>query len=62
MAKDKVKKTVTMAIDKVCKSCVRCRAEGPESDTVSSSIYIQNAAWEALGRPKKFRITVEAAG
>ena len=59
--KEKVKKTVTMAIDKVCKSCVRCRAEGAEGETVSSSIYIQNATYEALGKLKKFKITVEAA-
>ncbi len=54
------KHTVTMKIDKVCKSCVRCRAEGPEGETVSASIYVQNATYEALGKPKTFKITVEA--
>ena len=58
---DGKKHTVTMKIDKVCKSCVRCRAEGPEGDTVSASIYVQNSAYEALGKPKKFKVTVEAA-
>lgn len=65
MPKDKKttgkKHTVTMKIDKVCKSCVRCRAEGPEGETVAASIYVQNATYEALGKPKTFKVTVEAA-
>ncbi len=42
MAKDKVKKTVTMAIFKECKSSARYQAEGPEEKTVMQNCYLQN--------------------
>ncbi len=62
MAKDKVKKTVTMSVFKECKASVRFQAEGPEADTVMQNCYLQNVTWEALGKPKKVKVTVEAAG
>ena len=58
MAKEKV--AVTMAKDKVCKSCVRFKGEGKEADTVGSSFYLQNAAYKALGDPDKIVLSVSA--
>jgi len=57
----KEKATVVMKSDKKCKSCVRFRGEGEESDTVGSSFYLQNDAFEKLEKPSKIRLTVEAA-
>lgn len=45
--------------NKKCKSCVRYR--NITDDKVTTSIYIQNAEYEALGSPDKIKVTVEAS-
>jgi len=58
MAKKEVK--VTMTQDKVCKSCVRYANSGEEGKTVASSLYLQNDAFNALGKPESISIVVSA--
>lgn len=62
MAKDKTAVTVKMVQDKTCKSCIRFKGEGKEAENVGSSFYLQNAAFEKLGKPDSIILTVEAAG
>lgn len=54
------KKTQTAVLtkDKNCKSCVRFRNQ--KDDKVTTSIYIQNAEFEALGKPDSIKVSVEA--
>lgn len=51
---------VKMFLDKVCKSCVRFKADqgDPAYDNVGTAFYLQNAAFEALGKPKEIMVTV----
>ncbi len=44
--------------DKVCKSCVRYRSPHASKDEVTTSLYLQNDAYEKLGSPKKIQVTV----
>lgn len=55
MGKDKKEATVDMKQTKVCKSCVRF--ENKESD-VAKSLYLDNDAFEKLGKPKKISVIV----
>ncbi len=55
------KVTVTMKKNKTCKSCVRFGAEGKDAENVGSSFYLQNDAFEKLGKPGSIKLTIEAA-
>lgn len=57
------KKTQTTVLPKykVHKSCVRFQAEDASKEKVTSSCYLQNAAYEALGKPDSIKVSVEAA-
>ncbi|KKL90426.1 hypothetical protein LCGC14_1904770 [marine sediment metagenome] len=50
--------TATLKKNKVCKSCVRFRNE--KDDKTTTSIYIQNAEYEELGKPDTIKLSVEA--
>ncbi len=52
---------VEMAVEKKCKSCVRFAAEGQSSAEVCRTLYVQNEALDKLGKPKRIRVTIEAA-
>lgn len=52
--------STTLKKDKQCKSCVRFRSEEPD-EKVTTSIYIQNSAFEAMGRPEMIKLTVTPA-
>ncbi|MBW8002602.1 MAG: hypothetical protein FVQ80_11375 [Planctomycetes bacterium] len=58
---DPKKLTVTMKKNKTCKSCVRFGTEGKDAEDVGSSFYLQNTAFEKLGKPGEIKLTVEAA-
>jgi len=49
--------TTTLKVDKKCKSCVRYRSED-DSDQVTTSLYLQNTAFEVLGKPERITISV----
>jgi len=53
--------SVVMKQDKVCKSCVRFKADGDGAEQVASSLYVQNAAYEKLGKPKSIKVSIESA-
>lgn len=57
MAKTKTQSAV-LTKDKNCKSCVRFRNQ--VDDKVTTSIYIQNAEYETLGKPDSIKVSVEA--
>ena len=59
MAKDKEKVTVEVVMKKTktCKSCVRF--ENKDSD-VAKSLYLDNLAFEKLGKPDAVNIIVSA--
>lgn len=61
MAKDKAGQSVVMALGKKCKSCVRFEAKGDDGEKVAASLYLQNAAFEALGKPESITVTVDKA-
>ena len=57
MAKDKLKKVSTeLEMDKACKSAARfrCADAAPE---VTTSFYLLNEGWAALGKPTKIKLT-----
>jgi len=58
MATDKVE--VQMRTEKECKSCMRYAAQGLASVEVCKSIYVQNQAFDKLGRPDVITVTIEA--
>ncbi len=58
MATDKVE--VQMRTDKVCKSCMRYKAQGQGALEVCRTIYVQNQAFEKLGKPDVITVTIEA--
>lgn len=57
MAKSKTQVAV-LTKDKQCKSCIRYRNQ--KDDKLTTSIYIQNAEYEALGKPDSIKVSVEA--
>jgi len=58
-SKEGVQKSVstTLVKDKTCKSCIRFVSQA-STETVTTSLYLQNAAWEALGKPESVTLTV----
>ena len=57
----KVTKSVKMIADKTCKSCIRYKAVNiDEGNKVAASIYLQNDAYNELGKPKEITVTVTA--
>ena len=54
-------KTVTTALtqDKTCKSCVRYRSTDAD-EKVTTSLYLGNESYKALGNPKKIEVAVSA--
>jgi len=58
MAKENV--VVQMRTDKECKSSMRYAAQGVGAIEVCRTIYIQNQAFDKLGRPDVITITIEA--
>lgn len=53
------KVTVKMKKDKTCKSCQRYKGEGKPAEEVGSSFYLQNPAYEKLGKPSEIKLTIE---
>ncbi len=53
--------TVVLTKDKTCKSCVRFVGKDADSKDVTASLYLQNVSYEALGKPNKIKVSVEAA-
>jgi len=49
----------TLVQNKTCKSCVRYGSKNAE-DKVTTSIYLQNESFEALGKPEKIEVAVSA--
>lgn len=58
MATDKVE--VQMRKDKAWKGCMRYAAQGQCALEVCRSIYVQNQAFDKLGKPDVITITIEA--
>jgi len=58
MATEKVQ--VQMRTDKECKSSMRFAAEGLGAIEVCRTIYVQNQAFDKLGRPEVITVTIEA--
>ncbi len=56
---DPKKATVKMKKDKTCKACVRYKGEGKDAENVGSSFYLQNPAFELLGKPNEIKVTIE---
>ena len=59
MAKSTAQET-TLVQEKICKSCIRFRAEKGRDDEVTTSLYLQSAAYDALGKPKTIKVSVVA--
>lgn len=49
-----------MRIDKQCRSSMRYAAQGKVAREVSRTLYVQDQAFENLGRPDVIMITIEA--
>lgn len=58
MATEKVE--VQMRTDKECKSSMRYAAQGLGALEVCRTLYVQNQAFEKLGKPDVITVTIEA--
>ncbi len=64
MADEKGKKlvlTTTLEQDKTCKSSVRFRSPKGTDDKVTTSLYLQNASYDKLGKPNTVKVSVTRA-
>lgn len=52
--------STVMVLEKVCKSCVRFKSD-VTNEEVSQNIYILNAAYEKLGKPKRINLNISSA-
>ena len=52
--------STTLKKDKDCKSCVRYRSIA-EDEKVTTSLYLSNAAYAALGNPEEIEVRVSAS-
>ena len=58
MAKGKVK--VQMRMNKVCKSSRRYGAWGSAANEICRMMYVENQAFEELGKPNVITVVIEA--
>ncbi len=59
MGQEKI--VVKMDLDKVCKKCMRFGVKGLQAENICPSIYVSNEALDKLGKPKRIKVTIEAA-
>ncbi|MBA7531196.1 hypothetical protein ES705_23407 [subsurface metagenome] len=52
---------VEMDLDKVCKKCMRFGVKGLQAEKICPSIYVANEVLDKLGKPKRIKVTIEAA-
>lgn len=57
---EKKTQKVTLTKNKTCKNCIRYGGEGKDATSVASSLYLQNPAYEALGKPDKIVVTISS--
>jgi hypothetical protein len=55
------KVVVEMAVEKMCRNCVRFASKGGTATEVCRTLHLQNEALDKLGKPKRIRVTIEAA-